>query len=85
LKRAEATGNVIIKTTTETATGDRAVYNADTSQAELIGNASILRDQNTLHGERAEIDLKTGLSRMLGGDGKDTRVKGVFYPATKKN
>ena len=84
LKRAEAIGNVIIKTTTETATGDKAIYNAETLQAELIGNASILRDQNTLHGERAEIDLKTGLSRMLGGGGQNTRVKGVFYPASKK-
>jgi lipopolysaccharide export system protein LptA len=85
LKRAEATGNVVIKTATETATGDRATYDAKTSQAELIGHATIQRDQNTLHGERAQIDLTTGLSRMLGGDGKDTRVKGVFYPASKKN
>lgn len=85
LKRAEAIGNVVIKTPTETATGDRATYDAETSQAELIGNAAVQRGQNTLHGARARMDLKTGLSSMLGSENGDARVKGVFYPASQKN
>ncbi len=81
LKRAEATGNVVIITPSEHATSDRATYDAATQMAELIGNAKVKRDRDIMEGQRAEMNLTTKVSRMFGSGGKDGRVKGVFYPS----
>ena len=85
LESMEATGHVVIKTPTETARGDRAIYNAGTDKAELKGNVKIARGPNILEGDRAEVDLTTNTSRLFGnpaiGGG---RVRGVFYPGSEK-
>ena len=83
LQRAEAIGNVIIKTPSQTATGDKATYDATTSMAELIGHAKVVSGSDSLEGDRAEVNLKTKVSRMTGADGKG-KVKGVFYPANRR-
>lgn len=84
LQKAEATGNVIIKTPSQTATGDKATYDAPTSMANLIGHAKVMSGTDTLEGERAEVNLKTKVSRMVGAAGNG-RVKGVFYPANRRH
>ena len=85
LKRLEASGNVIIKTPTETLTGDTGHYNAATNIAEISGNVKITRGNNILEGERADVDLSTNVSRMFGSATQGGRVRGVFYPdSTKK-
>jgi len=83
LKKAEATGNVVIKTPSQTALGDKATYDAPTSMAYLIGNAKVTSGTDTLSGERAEVNLKTKVSRMIGNNGQG-RVKGIFYPVNRK-
>ena len=82
LQRIEGFGNVHVSTPTDVARGDRGVYNADTGIATLAGTVRITRGDNQLNGDYAEVDLNTGISRLLsrpqaGGDG---RVRGLFVP-----
>jgi lipopolysaccharide export system protein LptA len=78
LERVEAFGNVSVRTVTDTATGDRAVYVADSGIARLVGRVRITRGQNQLEGSEAEVNMKTGISRLLAGTGE--RVQGLVIP-----
>lgn len=85
LKRAEAEGNVVITTPKEKATSDKAIYTGDNDTVELMKNVKLYQGPNTLEGTRAEMNLTTGVSKMFGSEGKDGRVKGVFFPSSKKD
>lgn len=76
--RAEATGNVVITSGTQIATGDKATYIAATSIAALIGHVKIKQGENWLEGDKAEMNTKTRISKMTKENGAG-RVKGVFY------
>jgi lipopolysaccharide export system protein LptA len=78
LEKVDAFGRVSIRTPTDTATGDRAVYVPDTGIARLAGNVRITRGQNQLNGQEAEVNMKTGVARLLRGD--DARVTGLVVP-----
>ena len=78
LQRMEAFGHVSIRTSTETVSGDRAVYFADTGLARLGGNVRITRGRNQLNGSEVEVDMNTGVSRLLAGRGG--RVAGMVVP-----
>ena len=79
----EADGNVFLSSPTETAQGEKGVYNVDADTIQLTGSVVLVRGESTIRGDRLEMDLATGLSRMLsagvetGGDG---RVKALFVP-----
>jgi len=83
LQRVEAFGNVTVRTVTDTATGDRAVYVADTGIARLAGRVRITRGNNQLDGSEAEVNMKTGISRLLAGTGG--RVQGLVLPNDATN
>jgi lipopolysaccharide export system protein LptA len=83
LQRVEAFGNVSVRTTTDTATGDRAVYVSETGIARLAGHVRITRGQNQLEGSEAEVNMKTGISRLLAGTGD--RVQGLVIPNDDTN
>ncbi|SNR94719.1 MULTISPECIES: LptA/OstA family protein [unclassified Azospirillum] len=93
LSRVDATGNVVITTPQEVARGDKGTYDLDTEMALLTGNVKVTRGQNQLNGPAAQVDLKSGVSRMLsqvpggspvqGGTQQPTgdgRVRGLFIP-----
>lgn len=84
LNSAQANGNVTIKTPDETITGDNGFYNADNNSVEVKGSVKIVRGPNVLEGERAEVNLTTSVSKIFGSSSGDTRVKGVFFPGSKK-
>lgn len=88
LKTLEALGNVVITTPDEVLKGDRALYTAETSMAELHDNVLITRGPNVLEGSRAELNTKTNVSKIFGGvveeDGETGRVRGVFYPGSEE-
>lgn len=84
LKRVEAFGNVSVRTATDTAIGDRAVYVPDTGIALLAGKVRITRGQNQLDGTEAEVNMKTGISRLLAGGGHG-RVNGLIVPNDQTN
>ena len=72
LKRVEALGNVIITTPTEIARGNKGDYDAESQVATLSGNVRLTRGDNQLNGDRAEVNMKTGISKLLAGDGPAT-------------
>jgi lipopolysaccharide export system protein LptA len=78
LEKVEAYGNVSVRTVTDTATGDRAVYVPDTGIARLAGRVRLTRGQNQLEGPEAEVNMKTGISRLLASSGE--RVQGLVIP-----
>ncbi|HKM63641.1 MAG TPA: LptA/OstA family protein [Acidisphaera sp.] len=79
LKKAEAWGHVSVRTATDIVTGDRGVYVPATGIARLAGNVRITRGQNQLNGREAEVNLKTGISRLLAGS--EERVTGLVVPS----
>ena len=91
VSRIVAEGNVLLSSPTETASGDRGVYNVDEDTIELIGSVVLTRGANILTGNHLELNLVTGMSKMLGtrtaagetaGD-EPERVKALFKPAAK--
>jgi lipopolysaccharide export system protein LptA len=86
LNRSEAFGNVRIITPQEYAQGDHGMYYVVRELATLDGNVKITREDNQLNGEYAEVNLKTGISRLLPGPpGSATRgkVRGLLVPKRK--
>jgi lipopolysaccharide export system protein LptA len=65
LHRVDAYGNVIITTPQDVARGDRGVYLEETGIANLMGSVKITRGNNQLNGEVAEVNLRTGVSRIV--------------------
>lgn len=86
LKQVDAQGQVRISTPTEFVTSDSGVYHLDQEVAELIGDVKITRGEAQLNGEYAEVNLATGVSRLLAappGGQSDTRVHGLLVPTPK--
>jgi lipopolysaccharide export system protein LptA len=83
LKKVEATGNVRIATPREFIRADRGTYDVDKQFAILTGAVKVTQDQNQLNGEYAEVDLKSGVSRLLGAPpGGVGKVKGLVLPGS---
>ncbi len=79
LDRMDATGNVVITTPEEVARGERGVYFENTGIATLTGSVKITRGQNQLNGNAAEVNLRTGISRMLPGNNQGP-VRALLVP-----
>jgi len=78
LQRVEAFGNVEIRTPTDIARGDRAVYVPDTGIARLVGHVRVTRGENQLNGEEADVNMKTGISTLVATN--KGRVQGLVVP-----
>ena len=78
LQKVNAFGHVVVRTRTETVTGDRGVYVPDTGIARIVGNVHITRGQNQLNGAAAIVNMHTGLATMTEDPG--TRVQGLIVP-----
>jgi lipopolysaccharide export system protein LptA len=86
LKQVDAQGQVQISTPTEYVTSDSGVYHVDKELAELNGAVKITRGEAQLNGEYAEVNLATGVSRLLAappGGQSNTQVHGLLVPAPK--
>ena len=83
MRTVKADGNVRVATATEFARGDGGVYYVAEQLATLSGGVRINRGDNIMSGEYAEVDMASGVSRLLGaasGQPGDTRVRGVLAP-----
>jgi lipopolysaccharide export system protein LptA len=78
LQRVEVFGNVVIRTTTQTVRGDRGVYVPDTGIARMAGNARLTQGQNQVNGSGLEVNLQTGIYRLISDPGQ--RVQGLVVP-----
>ncbi|MCE2509682.1 MAG: hypothetical protein J4G10_01690 [Alphaproteobacteria bacterium] len=82
LRRLEAYENVHVSTPTEIIRGSRGVYNVDSGIATIAGSVKITRGNDQMNGEYAEVDMNTGVSRLLSGpQGSGGRVKALVKPS----
>ena len=83
LERIDAYDNVEVSTQTEFARADRGVYYVEKELATLSGSVKVTRGDNQLNGQYAEVNLATGVSRLLAsppGEDSSDRVKGLLVP-----
>ena len=81
----EAFKKVLIVSGKDKLRSDSAIYKLDSAIARLKGNVSIVREDSILKGDLAEINLKTGISKLLtvdsvGSRKERKRVRGLIYP-----
>ena len=81
----EAFNDVFIVSDKDKLRSDSAIYKLDSGIATLKGNVSIVREDSILNGDLAEINLKTGISKLLTVDSVGSRrgkkrVRGLIYP-----
>lgn len=86
LRRIEAEGNVRIVTPNDVMRSDQALYDLDAGFAQLTGAVRITRGETQLNGCKGDIDLKTGVSRLLpcSGTADTGRVRGLIAPGAIK-
>ena len=65
-------------------TGEKGIYLPLENKIKIYNNVVINQNNDILKGNYAETDLKTGISRLLGQQGKNGRVFGVFRNKNKK-
>ncbi len=84
--RVDAVGNVEIVTPTEVARGREGVYDVRAGVAVLSGDVRITRGETQLNGARAEVNLETGLSRIVsaGNGAGGGRVRALLVPESRK-
>lgn len=86
IRRIEAEGNVFLSSPRETAQGDAGVYDVASNQVTMEGAVVLTRDDNVIRGQRLEVDLVSGLSRVLAavpsaeGGTAPQRVRALFTP-----
>ncbi len=85
LERMDAVGNVVITTPEEVARGERGVYFEDSGIATLTGSVKITRGQNQLNGDAAEVNMRTGISRMINQPGRASGpVRALLVPEKRE-
>ena len=67
IKRLEATGGVLLRSPSETARSQFAVYDLDRRLVTMIGGVTLNRGQSHVQGGRLVLDLDTGRAVMDGG------------------
>jgi len=80
IQRLEASGGVTLRSPTETARGQFAIYDIDRRIVTMIGGVSLDRGANHIQGGRLVLDLTTGRAVMDGGATRSDggRVTGRF-------
>ncbi len=90
LTRIDAEGGVVITTPRDVVQGSKGTYDIGSKLAVLTGDVRITRGRNQLNGSAAEVDLESGVSRLLAapagqGAGQGARVRGLFVPEQQGN
>jgi lipopolysaccharide export system protein LptA len=94
VERLDATGGVVVTSSTETARGDIAIYDLTRRIITMLGDVTLVQRQNELRGGRLVIDLNTGRAVVDGrsvdgapegaiGTSGGGRVSGRFTVSTK--
>ena len=78
LQRVEGFGNVEVRTATDIVRGERGVYVVDAGVARVVGRVRVTHGQNQLNGPAADVNMKTGIARMIAEPGG--RVQGMIVP-----
>ncbi len=83
LVRLEADGNVEVKTPDTYATSNKGDYDLKADIMTLSGNVKVTNAGNQFNGEYAEVNVKTGVSRLLGSAGGAGKVKSLIMPSAQ--
>jgi lipopolysaccharide export system protein LptA len=67
IKRLEATGGVRLRSPSETASSQFAIYDLDRRLVTMIGGVTLVRGQSRVQGGRLVLDLDTGRAVLDGG------------------
>lgn len=82
VKKMMAFENVVIETNSEIAYSDKALYNKIDEKCKLFGNVRLRKSENYVTGDYAELDLITGVSKLMPYPKKDklkkNRVKAIL-------
>jgi lipopolysaccharide export system protein LptA len=78
LKRIDAFGNVEVRSPTDTVRGDRGIYITETGIARVVDNVRLTHNGNQINGGAADMNMKTGIARIV--PVKGARVKGLLVP-----
>jgi len=83
LVRMEADGHVEVKTPDTYATSNKGDYDLTADIMTLSGNVKVTNAGNQFNGEYAEVNVKTGVSRLLGNPGGTGKVKSLIMPSSQ--
>ena len=67
IKRLDASGGVVVRSPSETARGDFAIYDLDRRLITVIGDVQLERQGSRVSGSRLVIDLESGRAVIDGG------------------
>lgn len=67
IRRLDASGDVTVKSPSETARGKFGIYDLDRKLITLIGNVQLSRGGSQINGQRLTIDLNSGRAVVDGG------------------
>ena len=62
IRRMDVDGHVFVSSPTETASGEKGVYNAETGKIVLTGDVILTRGGSVIHGTKLAIDVDSGKS-----------------------
>lgn len=82
LVRLEADGNVAVKTPDTYATSAKGDYDLTKDIMTLAGDVKVTNAGNQFNGEYAEVNVKTGVSRLLGSSSGSGKVKSLIMPSS---
>ena len=87
IKRIEAEGQVRLSNPTDTAQGDRGVYDVAAQKVTLEGNVVLTSGTNVVRGAALDMDLRTNVStvRSAGQTPQGERVRARFQPEKQGN
>jgi lipopolysaccharide export system protein LptA len=83
LVRLEADGGVEVKTADTYATSAKGNYDLTTDIMTLSGDVKVTNAGNQFNGEFAEVNVKTGVSRLLGSADGSGKVKSLIMPSSE--
>jgi lipopolysaccharide export system protein LptA len=81
--RMEADGHVEVKTPDTYATSNKGDYDLTADIMTLSGNVKVTNAGNQFNGEYAEVNVKTGVSRLLGNPSGTGKVKSLIMPSAQ--
>jgi len=84
ITRIEADGGISVKQKDQTATGEKAVYDAAQQTVRLSGNVVLSQGENVVRGDSLVVDLRTRSSRIESEGSKPGRVFFLGVPGRGK-
>ncbi len=87
VKKIIGFNNVSIRSNNEVAFSDKGIYNNITEVCKLFGNVKLQRGDSFLTGEYAEVNLKSGISKILPAPKKgpnESKVRALIDKESKK-